>query len=97
MAWRSAAHSSARACFRRARDVSKIALVYLVARLIVGGFSLLDSQFWTPHLGQFGAAEIDRFEFKRRLDHALAQRADFSKLPTNLSGAQLLQSMTQTS
>jgi leucyl/phenylalanyl-tRNA--protein transferase len=83
--------------FSRARDVSKIALVGLVARLIAGGYSLLDSQFWTPHLGQFGAAEIERVEFKRRLDRALKQHGDFLKLPTGLSGAQLLQSITQTS
>jgi leucyl/phenylalanyl-tRNA--protein transferase len=83
--------------FSRARDVSKIALVGLVARLIVGGYSLLDSQFWTPHLGQFGAVEIERGEFKQRLDLALKQHGDFLKLPTELTGAQLLQSITQTS
>lgn len=83
--------------FSRMRDASKIALVYLVARLIVGGFTLLDSQFWTPHLGQFGATEMDRAEFKRLLEDALTRRPDFARLPTDLSGAQLLQSITQTS
>jgi leucyl/phenylalanyl-tRNA--protein transferase len=83
--------------FSRARDASKVALVHLVARLIAGGYALLDSQFWTPHLGQFGAIEMDRVEFKRRLDAALNQHADFDRLPENLTGAQLLQSITHTS
>ncbi|HWA23381.1 MAG TPA: leucyl/phenylalanyl-tRNA--protein transferase [Caulobacterales bacterium] len=83
--------------FSRARDASKVALVHLVARLTVGGYTLLDSQFWTPHLGQFGAIEMDRAEFKRRLDDALKQPADFARLPSGLAGAQLLQSITQTS
>ncbi len=83
--------------FSRARDASKIALVHLVARLKAGGFTLLDAQFWTAHLAQFGAAEIDRAEFRRLLDLALKINADFSRLPTGLSGAQLLQSITQTS
>jgi leucyl/phenylalanyl-tRNA--protein transferase len=83
--------------FSRARDASKVALVHLVARLTVGGYTLLDSQFWTPHLGQFGAIEMDRGDFKRRLDDALKQPADFARLPASIAGAQLLQSITQTS
>lgn len=83
--------------FSRARDASKVALVYLVARLIAGGYTLLDSQFWTPHLGQFGAIEMDRAEFKRRLDDALKRHADFARMPTGIAGSQLLQSITQTS
>ena len=46
--------------FSTARDASKVALVYLCARLIRGGFSLLDTQFVTEHLRQFGTVEIDR-------------------------------------
>ena len=42
--------------FSFARDASKVALVHLVARLRLGGFSLLDTQFVTDHLAQFGAA-----------------------------------------
>ncbi len=45
-----AAPSSARACSTRARDASKVALVHLVARLIAGGFELLDTQYVTEHL-----------------------------------------------
>ncbi|MBV8457764.1 MAG: leucyl/phenylalanyl-tRNA--protein transferase [Acetobacteraceae bacterium] len=53
------------------RDASKVALVHLVARLRLGGFQLLDTQFVTPHLAQFGAAEIPRLEYKIRLAEAL--------------------------
>ena len=63
--------------FSRARDASKVALVHLVARLIVGGFRLLDAQFLTDHLAQFGAREISRREYRRRLKRALAVQADF--------------------
>jgi leucyl/phenylalanyl-tRNA--protein transferase len=57
--------------FSRARDASKIALVYLVARLIYGGFTLLDTQFVTGHLARFGAIEVSRDEFQRLLEGAL--------------------------
>ncbi len=46
--------------FHRARDASKVALVHLVARLITGGFELLDTQYVTEHLRSFGAVEIPR-------------------------------------
>ncbi|MBJ7413054.1 MAG: leucyl/phenylalanyl-tRNA--protein transferase, partial [Phenylobacterium sp.] len=46
--------------FSRRRDASKVALVHLVARLIAGRFVLLDTQFMTDHLSQFGAEEISR-------------------------------------
>ncbi len=51
----------------RATDASKVALAHLVARLRVGGFSLLDCQFMTPHLASLGAIEIDRDTYRRRL------------------------------
>ena len=49
-----------------------IALVYLVARLKYGGFTLLDTQFVTGHLARFGAIEVSREEFQRFLEAALA-------------------------
>jgi leucyl/phenylalanyl-tRNA--protein transferase len=58
--------------FSRARDASKIALVYLIARLKYGGFTLLDTQFVTGHLARFGAIEVSRDEFQRFLEAALA-------------------------
>ena len=57
--------------FSRARDASKIALIYLVARLKFGGFELLDTQFLTGHLARFGAIEVGRAEFQRLLEAAL--------------------------
>jgi leucyl/phenylalanyl-tRNA---protein transferase len=63
--------------FSRARDASKVALVHLVARLIAGGFTLLDTQFVTEHLLQFGAVEIPRREYRRRLAAALSVKAYF--------------------
>jgi leucyl/phenylalanyl-tRNA--protein transferase len=57
--------------FSVARDASKIALVYLVARLKYGGFELLDTQFVTEHLARFGAIEVGRAEFQRLLEAAL--------------------------
>jgi leucyl/phenylalanyl-tRNA--protein transferase len=67
--------------FSRARDASKVALVHLVARLRLGGFTLLDSQFLTEHLAQFGAHEIPRADYKRRLATAMATPADWLSRP----------------
>jgi leucyl/phenylalanyl-tRNA--protein transferase len=53
--------------FSLARDASKAALVHLVARLRLGGFTLLDTQFLTEHLAQFGTAEVPRQTYKERL------------------------------
>lgn len=63
--------------FSRRRDASKVALVHLAARLIAGGYRLLDAQFMTEHLSQFGAEEIPRLAYHRRLDQALETEGDF--------------------
>lgn len=83
--------------FSRARDASKVALVYLVARLKVGGYQLLDTQFVTEHLKQFGAQEVPRAEFHNKLEKALSIEGDFFKMPSNATPAQVLQSIAQTS
>jgi len=59
--------------FSFARDASKVALVHLVARLRLGGFTLLDTQFVTGHLAQFGAEEIPRDLYKQLLAAAVDQ------------------------
>jgi len=82
--------------FSTARDASKICLVHLVARLIAGGFALLDAQFMTDHLEQFGAVELPRPEFHRLLGDALARDGDFSSTPP-MSGVQALQLIAQMS
>jgi len=66
--------------FSEMRDASKIALVYLVARLIYGGFVMLDTQFVTDHLRQFGTIEVERSEFHRQLEQALRRDGDFFRL-----------------
>ena len=63
--------------FSRARDASKVALVHLAARLVHGGFRLLDTQFLTDHLSQFGAIEILREDYRFLLDEAIGARAQF--------------------
>jgi leucyl/phenylalanyl-tRNA--protein transferase len=64
--------------FSHATDASKIALVHLVARLRRGGFALLDTQFTTEHLDQFGVIEIPREDYRRRLAAAVRLDADFA-------------------
>jgi leucyl/phenylalanyl-tRNA--protein transferase len=64
--------------FHRATDASKAALVALVERLRARGFVLLDTQWVTDHLLQFGAVEITRRRYLRRLDEALAVAARFT-------------------
>ena len=76
--------------FSFARDASKVALMHLCARLIHGGFSLLDTQFMTEHLRQFGTIEIERAEFHTMLEQALAHEADFRRLPADAGPEQLL-------
>lgn len=83
--------------FHTARDASKVALTHLVARLKAGKFTLLDTQFVTPHLQQFGAIELPDHQYIRLLSAALRQPADFWALPMDVSGAGILQSITQTS
>jgi len=78
--------------FHRARDASKVALVHLVARLIAGGFVLLDTQYVTEHLRTFGAAEVPQRRYRVMLDEALNGTADFFALPSDrpVSGAEAL-------
>src|ERR1041384_7900622 len=74
--------------FHRVRDASKVALVHLVARLIAGGFELLDTQYVTEHLRSSGTVEIPRPRYRTLLDRAMTGTADFSKLPPDVSGAE---------
>ena len=82
--------------FSAERDASKVALVHLVARLRAGRFALLDTQFLTGHLLQFGAVEIERDEYLKLLEAAIAAEAEFGgspgsgRAPRSMSGAQAL-------
>lgn len=66
--------------FHSASDASKVALVHLVERLRAGRFALLDAQFVTDHLAQFGAVEISKRDYQRRLAEAVTKQADFFAL-----------------
>lgn len=63
--------------FSHERDASKVALAHLAARLIAGGFRLLDAQFITSHLTQFGAIEIPRAAYMAYLADAVERQAVF--------------------
>jgi leucyl/phenylalanyl-tRNA--protein transferase len=78
------------------RDASKVALVHLVARLKVGGFTLLDIQFITEHLRRFGAFELDRKTYQNRLNEALPVKADFHRMGGGTS-VDILHLVSQTS
>ncbi len=67
--------------FSTERDASKVALVYLVARLVAGGYTLLDTQFVTDHLRQFGTVEVGKPEFHTQLAQALQRTGRFDALP----------------
>lgn len=77
--------------FSTERDASKAALVYLVARLIYGRFTLLDTQFVTDHLRQFGTVELDKDAFQNVLEEAVGSKASFLALPTSASAETILE------
>lgn len=81
--------------FHHARDASKVALVHLVARLIAGGYTLLDTQFVTEHLRSFGAMEVSRRHYRALLDEALKGVGDFFALSATVSGAEALAQIRQ--
>lgn len=74
--------------FSRATDASKVALVHLVARLNRGGWRLLDAQFRTPHLDQFGLIETPQFVYLKLLERALTAQPDASALSRPHTGAE---------
>ncbi|WP_297490486.1 leucyl/phenylalanyl-tRNA--protein transferase [Acidocella sp.] len=67
--------------FSTATDASKVALVHLVARLRLSGFTLLDTQFLTAHLSRFGAVEVPRNAYHEMLADALEVPARFIASP----------------
>lgn len=83
--------------FSVARDASKIATLHLIARLKHAGFRLLDTQFFTEHLSQFGVRECPNTDYQAMLASMLSRRADFRKPPLQLSTLTVSQSITQMS
>ena len=83
--------------FSGARDGSKIALAWLVARLRAGRFTLLDTQFTTPHLELLGARLVPRGHYHELLERALMRRGDFYSLTADTSASDVIQLITQRS
>lgn len=83
--------------FSRMRDGSKIALAHLVARLRAGGFTLLDTQFTTPHLESLGAHDVSRAEYRVMLARALRTSGDFYSLAGDTAASEVVQLITQRS
>jgi leucyl/phenylalanyl-tRNA--protein transferase len=83
--------------FSRERDASKVALVHLVARLIAGGFRLLDCQFMTEHLRSFGAIEVPREQFRVLLNDAINRTAAFQRELGGADPCAIVQDNTRTS
>ena len=79
--------------FSTQRDASKVALAHLVARLNAGGYRLLDTQFMTDHLAQFGTEEIPRDDYLERLELALDGEADFYALSAYATGEAVLKAI----
>ncbi len=83
--------------FSRRTDASKVALVHLVHRLRAGGFQLLDTQFTTAHLKNFGAIDVPRRKYAKMLEKAVAGDADFYPFLGGATSDSILQSFNQTS
>jgi leucyl/phenylalanyl-tRNA---protein transferase len=81
--------------FHTSRDASKVALVHLAARLVAGGFNLLDTQFVTEHLETFGAVEVPRRDYHHLLEAALPGNGDFFVWPKDqpVSGSDALSAL----
>ncbi len=83
--------------FSRIDNASKVAFTHLVGRMISGGYSLLDTQFYTSHLAQFGVMEVPKIMYQKLLDQALSARGNFFALPYKVAGSTIVQAITQTS
>lgn len=86
--------------FSRRTDASKIAFAHLIGRLKISGYCLIDTQFYTPHLAQFGVVEIEDSDYQILLQDGLMQHADYpvaDNHSVSLSTSRVLQSITQTS
>jgi leucyl/phenylalanyl-tRNA--protein transferase len=69
--------------FSKEPNASKIALCYLVSILKMGGFNLLDTQFKTNHLEQFGVVEISHSMYMKELNKHLWEQATFGPVPSH--------------
>jgi len=84
--------------FSRKKDASKIALVHLVALLRASHFRLLDTQFQTEHLTQFGTYEVTRMNYHHLLADAIQYPAQLlcpKEIPGSISWDHLLEAFLQ--
>ena len=78
-------------------NVSKFCLLYLIAVLKKNKFKLLDSQFYNPHLIQFGAYEIDSIIYENKLRKYLTKNTNFEEIKNFHEVLSLIQSTNQRS
>ncbi len=78
-------------------NTSKFCLLYLLAILKKFDFSILDSQFFNPHLLQFGAYEIDNVLYEKKLRESLVKRSIFQNIESFQEVLSLIQSTNQRS
>ena len=83
--------------FSARRDGSKIALCWLIARLRLGKFTLLDTKFTTSHLESLGARLVPRGHYHELLERALMRRGNFHSLAADVSASDVVQLITQRS
>ena len=83
--------------FSRKRDASKMALAYLMHRLVNTGYILFDTQFLTSHLASLGAINISRTDYHARLRKALTKQAHFLDPNYSATASEVTQRIGQTS
>jgi leucyl/phenylalanyl-tRNA--protein transferase len=83
--------------FSSASNVSKLCLLFLVSILIKESFNLLDSQFYNPHLLQFGAYEISNFEYQEKLKNEINKRNVFLENYNHQESISILHSISHKS
>ena len=83
--------------FSKTSNASKHCLLFLISILIKYDYLLLDSQFYNPHLVQFGAYEILDEDYQKKLNIALTKKRVFPSKINHLESVSILQSLTQTS
>ena len=83
--------------FSETSNASKHCLLFLISILIKFDFHILDSQFYNPHLVQFGAYEISDEDYQNKLKIALTKKRDFPSKINYSESLSILQSLIQTS
>ena len=83
--------------FSFAPNISKLCLLFLISILLKQKFTLLDSQFYNPHLLQFGAYEISNFDYQEKLKNGIKKKNIFLENYTNQESISTLHSISHKS